>query len=254
MSAGLRARPRLALVLIVLALPAAASGQDGDVERGRRLYVERCISCHGPNGEGVVPLAPERGAGGTRGLGPPLGDAGARAADFYLSTGRMPLDDPYAAPERSEPAFDEQQLDALVAYVASLGDGPPIPEPRPERGSVSEGLELFTEKCAGCHQVAAAGGVVTGARVPPLEDVPAVQIAEAVRIGPYLMPRFSERDLSDAQLDSVIRYVQRVASARDEGGWGIGHLGPIPEGMVTWLLAVVALVAACAVIGKRVGS
>ena len=104
--------------------------------------------------------------------------------------------------------FSDKEVRSLVAYVASLGSGPAIPHPDPARGSVSAGLEQFTLHCAGCHQALAEGGFVTGARVPPLHTVPATQIAEAVRIGPYLMPRFSTKQISDAQLNSIIRYVQ----------------------------------------------
>jgi quinol---cytochrome-c reductase cytochrome c subunit len=148
--------------------------------------------------------------------------------------------------------FSDHQIRALVAYVASLGHGPAIPKPHPERGNLSDGLKAFTEYCAGCHQVVAEGGIVTGARVPPLEDATPVQIAEAVRIGPYLMPRFSKRQISDAELDSIIRYVQYAKHPRDEGGWAIGHLGPFPEGMVTWLIGGTLLVGLCVLIGRRV--
>jgi len=98
------------------------------------------------------------------------------------------------------------------------------------------------------------GGIATGARVPPLGDATAVQIAEAVRIGPYLMPKFSERDITPQQLDSIVRYVQFTKNPPDRGGWGIGNIGPFPEGMVTWLVAIVALVATCMVIGRRLRS
>ena len=90
--------------------------------------------------------------------------------------------------------------------------------------------------------------------MPPLEDATPTQIAEAVRIGPYLMPRFSQKDISDAQLDSIIRYVQYAKNPDDRGGWALGHLGPFPEGMVTWLLAGSLLVALSLAIGKRVSS
>ena len=133
----------------------------------------------------------------------------------------------------------------------SLGGGPGIPSPDPARGSLSDGLRLFTEHCAGCHQVVAQGGVVTGAKVPPLEDATATQVAEAVRTGPYLMPRFSERQISDRDLDSIIAYVQRSQHPVDRGGWGLGNVGPVPEGMVTWLIAALALVAVCMAIGQR---
>jgi ubiquinol-cytochrome c reductase cytochrome c subunit len=163
----------------------------------------------------------------------------------------MPLGEPRDQPERGRPLFNEREIRALTTFVASLGRGPPIPSPRPEEGSLPEGQRLFTEHCAGCHQVVARGGVVTGARVPPLEEPTAVQVVEAVRIGPYLMPRFTRRDISDAELDSIIAYVERAKHPLDRGGWGIGNVGPIPEGMVTWFVAAVAFLVLCAVIGRR---
>jgi ubiquinol-cytochrome c reductase cytochrome c subunit len=216
---------------------------------GRDLYGANCSTCHGSNGDGITQPTP--GAGGVNGQGPSLKDAGALAADFYLRTGYMPLSSPGAQPWRSRVLLSEREIRALVAYVASLGNGAPVPKPQPERGSVSEGQRLFTEHCAGCHQVVAEGGYVTDARVPPLDQATDVQIAEAVRIGPYVMPSFSPRQITDHQLDSVIAYVDYAKHPDDRGGWSIGHIGPIPEGMVTWLLAATVLVATCMVLGKR---
>jgi ubiquinol-cytochrome c reductase cytochrome c subunit len=150
--------------------------------------------------------------------------------------------------------FSEREIRALVRYVASLGRGPAIPDPHPERGDVSQGFQLFTEHCAGCHQVVGRGGVVTGAKVPPLEDATPTQVAEAVRLGPYLMPRFSTKDISDGELDSIIAYVQRTQHPVDRGGWGIGNVGPIPEGMVAWFIAAVAFLVTCMVLGERLRS
>jgi ubiquinol-cytochrome c reductase cytochrome c subunit len=166
----------------------------------------------------------------------------------------MPLSHHGLQPRRARVLFDERQLRALIAYVGSLGKGPAIPTPHPERGNISAGLHLFTEHCAGCHQVVAEGGFVTGALPPPLEDDSPVQIAEAVRIGPYVMPTFTKKAISDRQLDSIIRYVDYAKHPDDRGGWAIGHLGPIPEGLVTWFIAVVALIALCMAIGKRLRS
>ena len=78
-----------------------------------------------------------------------------------------------------------------------------------------------------------------------------VQIAEAVRIGPYLMPRFSEEQIGERDLNSIIRYVQLTKDPDDRGGWGLGHLGPVPEGIVAWLLAGAVLVLVAMVIGSR---
>jgi ubiquinol-cytochrome c reductase cytochrome c subunit len=245
-------RIRIALVaLAVLPLAGPARADDrSQVAKGRDLYVARCVSCHGSEAQGVSPTGPPVGAGDVRGAGPPLRGVGALAADFYLRTGYMPLRDPYDQPRRQTPAFGDDGIRALVEYIGSFG-GPGIPQPHPQRGSSSEGLKLFTENCAGCHQVVAEGGMVTGAIAPPLQSSSAREIAEAVRIGPYLMPRFSRQQLSDAELDSIIRYVEYTKDPDDRGGWGLGHLGPIPEGLVAWLLAGAALVLAATVIGRR---
>jgi ubiquinol-cytochrome c reductase cytochrome c subunit len=147
--------------------------------------------------------------------------------------------------------LNKRERDALVAYVASLGKGPPIPTPDPASGDVAEGRELFTEHCAGCHQVVAEGGIMPGAKAPPLNRATPVQIAEAVRIGPYVMPTFTDKDITDDELNSIIAYVQYAQDPYDAGGWGIDHLGPFPEGMVAWLIAIVVLVGTCMIIGKR---
>jgi ubiquinol-cytochrome c reductase cytochrome c subunit len=222
----------------------------GLAAEGYALYGANCATCHGSLASGVT-SSPHKGSGDTIRLGPPLRGVGALAADFYLRSGYMPLSSAHDQPWRSRVQFTDRQLDALIAFVASLGKGPPVPKPRPERGDPSVGQQLFAESCAGCHQIAAVGGILTGARVPSLASATPVQIAEAVRIGPYLMPRFTRKQISDVELDSIIRYVQSTKSPHDAGGWGIGHLGPIPEGLVAWLIAGSALVVVTLLIGKR---
>jgi ubiquinol-cytochrome c reductase cytochrome c subunit len=87
--------------------------------------------------------------------------------------------------------------------------------------------------------------------VPPLQKATATQIAEAVRVGPYVMPSFPKSQISDRQLNSITRYVLYTRHPVDRGGWGIGNLGPFPEGLVAWLLAGGLLVGVCVVIGRR---
>jgi ubiquinol-cytochrome c reductase cytochrome c subunit len=65
------------------------------------------------------------------------------------------------------------------------------------------------------------------------------------------MPTFTKRALSDRQLDSIIRYVQFAKHPDDRGGWAIGHIGPVPEGLVTWFIGAAVLVAVCVLIGTR---
>lgn len=219
----------------------AASSSAADPElvaEGRGLFLEGCASCHGDD------------ALGREGVAPSLEGAGALSADFYIRTGRMPLDYPTQQPVRAEPRYPDAEIDALVAYVGSLG-GPDVPSVDAAAGDLDRGLDLFTTNCAGCHQVVARGGIVTGAFAPALTESTSTQVAEAIRAGPYLMPQFSERQLSDADVDSIASYVEETKDPVDAGGWGIGNLGPIPEGMVAWFVAIAALLVVARLIGER---
>jgi ubiquinol-cytochrome c reductase cytochrome c subunit len=72
-----------------------------------------------------------------------------------------------------------------------------------------------------------------------------------VRIGPYVMPVFSGRQLTPAQVDDLARYVQHVQDLPNDGGWGIGNIGPIPEGLVLWGLGIGVLVLTARLVGER---
>lgn len=232
---------------LALALaPASVAGTPATgvtaVARGQGLFEANCSRCHGSIGEGI------------RNQGPPMRGVGAIAADFYLRTGYMPLANPHQQPTRSRVLFSEQQLRALVGFVASLGPGPAIPTPQWRTASVPAGQKLFSDHCAGCHQIVARGGVVTGARVPELSRATPRQIAEAVRVGPYLMPRFSPKAITPTQLNDIVAYVRYTDHADNPGGWSLGDLGPWPEGLVSWLLGGSILVALCMVFGRRARS
>jgi len=220
-------------------------------ELGSQLYSGNCSSCHGIAGRGVYPPHLQKGAGGIKGEGPSLRGVGAQAVDFYLRTGFMPLGNADEQPYRRRVLFSDHEIRAMTAYVASLSPGPPIPRPQPGRGNVAEGQQLFTEHCAGCHQIVAEGGYVPDARVPLIKQDSSTEIAEAVRIGPYVMPKFSEKAISPKELDSIVAYVNAQKKPDDRGGWGIGHIGPVPEGLVAWFIAATALVALCMMLGKR---
>ncbi len=256
----------LAGSLLVLALGtaaiAAAQPQSGIVRPttepaqptlrlGAELYAGNCSTCHGIAGSGIT--RGRLGSGHILGEGPPLRGVGAQAPDFYLRMGFMPLRNIYSQPGplRERVLFSNKEIEALVKYVSSLGRGPGIPNPNPAAGNLSTGLQLFTDHCAGCHQVVARGGFVTGALVPPLQTLTSREIAEAVRVGPYLMPRFTPKQISDIQLNSIIRYVQWTNKPDNHGGWGIGNIGPIPEGLVAWWIGAPLLLIACALIGRR---
>src|SRR5690349_19355754 len=96
--------------------PAEADAEQ--VAKGRELFLVSCSFCHGQNGEGM------RSQRDGNLLGPPLAGVGAAAVDFQVGTGRMPMAQPGAQAESKPAVFDEDEIAALAAYVASLGPGP----------------------------------------------------------------------------------------------------------------------------------
>jgi ubiquinol-cytochrome c reductase cytochrome c subunit len=205
---------------------------------GYNLYQNACSSCHGISLQGQ------------HGVAPSLIGVGPGPVDFYLSTGRMPLSEPRDQPRRAAPEFTRHQIDALIAYISKFG-GPPAPTADPSKGDLALGLREFTLNCAGCHQIVARGGITIAAQVPALQQASAQQIAEAVRMGPYLMPHFDAKQIDQHQLDSIARYVLWTRHPDNAGGWGIYNIGPIPEGIVAWFLALAALVIVARLIGER---
>lgn len=211
-----------------------------EVEAGRQMYLVGCATCHGRQAEGV------------KDRGPTLVGVGAASADFYLSTGRMPLDRPLVQAERKKVAYSPAEIRRLVAYVASLGPGPAIPALPPGAGDLADGNRLYANNCAACHSSAGAGGALGRAvYAPVLNRATSTQVAEAIRIGPGAMPVFGPETLDEAQVASVVRYVRYLRRPDDRGGLGLGHLGPIPEGFVAWVVGLGAMVVAVRWIGTR---
>jgi ubiquinol-cytochrome c reductase cytochrome c subunit len=239
--------PVLATVVATPLVVAPAAGQDGDdlLARGRDLYETGCQSCHGPEGEGVN--APD---GSVR--GPSLQLSGEAAAYYYLTTGRMPLANPEEQPVRKDPAYDDEEIEALVAYVGSLGEGPEVPDVDIADADVAAGGEIYREHCQACHAASGSGGALSyGRAAPRLADATPTQVGAAVRVGPGQMPVFGPDTISDDELDDLAAYVEYLRSPEDPGGLPIGRTGPIPEGFVAWLVGIPALLGLVAWIGTR---
>ncbi len=228
---GLRVAFVGAALFTLGALPASAQEAEGE-----RLYVESCASCHGDDGTGTE-------------YGPPIDDAGEAAADFQLRTGRMPLADVDEQTMRKPPAFTPEEIEALVAYVGSLGSGPPIPELDPAAGDLVEGQELFVNNCAACHGATANGGAAgVGALAPGLYQALPLDIAEATITGPGEMPVF---DFEEQELNAIVRYIGYLQEQDDPGGADIGGIGPVPEGFVGWAVGMLSLGLICYLIGSK---
>ncbi|MEV0803251.1 cytochrome c [Kribbella sp. NPDC050281] len=249
-----------ALVTVGLAyavlVPNGAVGADGpqsqQIEEGRKLFAVGCASCHGIHAEG--------GADGEGNFtGPSLIGVGAAAVDFQVSTGRMPATQPGAQIPAKPPVYTDEEIAALSAYVASLGPGPAIP---PEeyydvsnatQEEVTRGGELFRTNCTACHNFAGRGGALpNGKYAPSLMETSPRNLYQAMLTGPQQMPVFSDAVLLPEDKRAIIAYVVSLQQQRDPGGFGLGRLGPVSEGLWGWLLGIGALIAVAVWIGAKV--
>ena len=203
------------------------------VEDGKKLFQANCATCHGLDLQGTT-------------TGPSLYGVGELAVEFQVATGRMPLQATAPQAPQKPVQFTEEQALAMAAYVQSMAPGPTFPneETLDGEGDVARGAELFRINCAMCHNVAGAGGALTeGKFAPPLTDVSGVHIYEAMVTGPQNMPVFNDLNISPEDKRDVITYLKYVQDNRSPGGFELGSLGPVAEGLFIWIFGLGAIVA-----------
>ncbi len=203
------------------------------VEEGGKLFAANCASCHGLN------------LGGTE-AGPSLLGVGAASVEFQVATGRMPLaaQGPQA-PVKPE-QFTDEQVEALYTFVAAQAPGPGIPDEEylQADGDAADGAELFRINCAMCHNVAGAGGALTeGKYAPSLAGVEAIHIYEAMVTGPQNMPVFNDMNITPEEKANIITYLKYLDNNPSVGGFDLGNLGPVSEGLFIWIFGLGSIVA-----------
>lgn len=220
-----------ALLPLLAALGPARAEQAPPPPHIAQTYLADCAMCHGRFGEGTV-------------RAPSLQGVGAAYVDYMLSTGRMPLKAGQDPTKRHTPSYSPEVIAQLVDYVASFAPGGfPVPKPDVAGADVANGGELYRLNCAACHQSVGSGGALLDREAPPLHSATAVQVAEAVRVGPGQMPAFGTAALSDSDVADVAAYVTTVLhNPKDRGGIPIWHLGPVPEGAVAIVVGLGLLV------------
>jgi len=210
------------------------------VEAGRELYEQSCITCHGANLEGVTDR------------GPSLIGVGEASVFFQVSTGRMPLSRQGEQAYRKPVVFTDDEIDQLMAYIQANGGGPTLPSGDLRDGELAEGGELFRLNCASCHNFAGRGGALSsGKNAPNLSEASDLQMYAAMLVGPSNMPIFGDNQLTPEQKRAIINYVQTLDESTDPGGLGIGRAGPVPEGVVIWLVGMSVLLIGVFWIGSK---
>ena len=223
-----------------------ASSSADQVAKGRELFLVGCAFCHGQNGEGV------KTENGNQ-IGPSLVGVGAAAVDFQVGTGRMPMAQPGAQAPRKEPTYSDDEVAQLAAYVASLGPGPYIPtaddysieglSDAEREEAITRGGQIFLTNCTACHNFEGSGGAMPrGGYAPKIRGVDPKHIYEAMLTGPQAMDTFSNGNLSPEEKRDVIAYLGSLDESPGYGGFGLGGLGPVSEGLFAWLVGLGALV------------
>ncbi|MCC2593431.1 c-type cytochrome [Tessaracoccus sp. OS52] len=242
----------LALVAIGLAYSFVAPQQTSaetemtqQIEEGKALFDVTCSSCHGLNGEGTT-------------QGPSLIGVGAASVDFQMGTGRMPAARPEVQLPRRDVIYTQEQIDAVAAYVASLGAGLEVPEEgqySPEgltEEEVAAGGALFRANCSACHGIVGGGGALpNGKYAPSLFETEDIHVWEAMRTGPQQMPVFSSDVLTDDDVRQIIGYLNAQQEAPTYGGLGLGGNGPVSEGLWVFAIGIVGLIIVGGWIAKK---
>jgi ubiquinol-cytochrome c reductase cytochrome c subunit len=227
----------------------AEASTSEDVAAGKNLFVANCASCHGVNAEG-------RATGvGDQIAGPPLAGVGAAAVDFQVGTGRMPMRQPAVQAPQGTVQFEQEDIDKMAAYVASLAPGPAVPSEEdvdPAEGDPAAGGEIFRVNCAMCHNFAGSGGALTrGKYAPSLDGVSPKHIYEAMVTGPQAMPVFNDANIKPEEKRDVIAFLKTIEDAPQQGGHALGSLGPVTEGWFAWFFGLGILVAISVWLGQK---
>ena len=221
--------------------PVSAVATADQISEGRKLFLANCASCHGKNAEGTK-------------AAPSLIGVGGAAVEFQVDSGRMPGQASGPQLQVKKKQFTDEQIDALVAYASTLGNGPDVPteEMIAANGDSTRGGELFRINCAMCHNAVGAGGALTeGKYAPALKGVPADHIYEAMLTGPQNMPVFNDANLTPQDKKDIITYLKFVEENPSAGGYELANLGPVVEGLFTWVFILGFIIAITIWLGAK---
>lgn len=183
---------------------------------GAAVFAANCSGCHGDHGQGLI--GPSQQA-----------DAFPSLVAGMVRRGGI-----------SMPAFPQlsaAQVDAVATYVATQ-----IADPAARLGTIAEGGAEFRLYCSGCHSSVGSGGALSqGRNAPRLRDFPAAEALAAMIYGRGNMPVFAGTTFDVRQQASVALYVETLESPPSPGGWGLGYIGPVPEGLAGFLALCVLL-------------
>jgi mono/diheme cytochrome c family protein len=195
----------------------AASG--APLEEGQRLFAQYCSTCHGDLGEGgpnparqgdiIAPIS-------SREYLQTRDDATLRAviAQGQPNFGMSPFGTAFGGP------LDDEDIDAIVAYMRSWQENPPVELP-PEVAGIEiarRGEDIYASICAQCHGESGEGGVGPAFTDPDFQAARTDQdLFETINQGheATIMIAWGEV-LSAEQIQELVVYIRELGPGLEE--------------------------------------
>jgi len=219
---------------------ALQSAQGTGIEAGRQLYVENCASCHSDFGEGgpnpslagdvIAPISTSEYLS-TR------DDATLRAiiAQGQPNFGMSPFGLSFGGP------LDEGEIDALVAYLRSWEENPPVEVPPdiPDEALSLSGPEIYQQLCSQCHGTNAEGGLGPSLRSAEFrEENSGEEIFDSINLGHPATPMIAWGEiLTASQIDEVVNFILSLPVSEGADSGEVSFAAVVKPALETYCLA-----------------
>ena len=105
------------------------------------------------------------------------------------------------------------------------------------------GGELFHTNYSTYHNFKdAENALPNGKYAPPLIGLEPERMYLAMLTGPQQMPVFDDEVLTPADKRAIIGYLEALHARPTDGGFGLGGLGPVSEGLWAWIIGLGSLI------------
>jgi mono/diheme cytochrome c family protein len=243
--------------LLLVFVSSAAWAQEGDITRGSQIYDANCAVCHGSEGQGRVGVNLSNDWPAID----PTAFTRAVIEQGVSGTPMTPWSQQYGGP------LDEQEIEDVVAFVASLSGGrsdmaptatpfpvTPVPTVPGSTGDPGQGQALFAQNCAMCHGEQGQGrtGADLAQGFSSIDPQQYVRATVAQGIDNTAMPAWSQSNggpLTESEIDDISAFIITLPSQAQPTPAPAATPAPTDTGGETnWLVILLVLVVVVVVI------